>query len=376
MTARVFLGTLSLMWGMNCAALELKPGYQVVSDVVSMSLAWTSGDTVPANKQGWYYSQNLVPFLASGVAGTVLVSPAPLSSGECLSLYPMTSYDGYRGYEISTGILVIPFGTMTGPILINSGTMTPTTNGGTFTPNGGPDLNTVSSVTWDKFGTASGNVSVRTDCLGVATNFNQSFGVIEMNTGGGTQSAIGYGVYVKPDAPKMVVKNVYVQTARGYRWNTMPPTFDRRTLSLAWSAMQCTVHSSPLISFGDVTPEDSSVKVNSSVDVTCSNPSGTALPVVYSVQPKTHAGDHYTIPMMSEKGTVSGDVRGFLGTAAITESGCADRNSSLPMDGTKISLHTVTTSTSWSDPLVWVLCPRNTAEPGSATAALTFDMNW
>ena len=376
MTARIFFGALTLLWDVNCTALELKSGYQVVSEVVSTTLPWTTGDTVPGNKPGWYYSQNLVPFLASGVVGTVLVSAAPPTSGECISLYPMKSYDGYRGYEISAGILVIPFGTMSGPVVIHSGTMNPTTNGGTFTPNGAPDLNTVSSASWDKSGTGSGDVSIRSDCLGVATSFNQAYGAIEMNTNGGTQSAIGYGVYVQPDAQKMTAKNVYVQASRGYRWNTTPSTFDLRTFSLAWSGMDCTVNSAPSISFGDVTPSNDSVAVSSSVDVTCSNPSGTALPVSYSVLPKSQGGDRYSIPLMSAKGVAGGDVRGFLGVAAAAEAGCVDRNTSLPMDGTKVSLHTVTTSTSWSDALIWVLCPRATAEPGPATAAVTLDLNW
>lgn len=376
MTARMYLGALTLMWGMNCAAIELKSGYQVVSDVVNTRLAWTDGDTIPGNKPGWYYSQNVVPFMASGVAGTVVVSPVPVPSAGCASMYPMKSYDGYRGYEISPGILVIPFGSISGQIVINSGTMNPVATGGTFIPNGAPDLNTVSSASWDKSGNGSGDISVRSDCLGVKTTFNQSFGAVEMNSGGGSQSAMGYGVYVQPGAAKMAVKTVYAQAGRGYSWNVTPATFDRRILSLAWSGMDCTVNSMPAIAFGDVTPDEKSVNVNSSVDVTCSNPSGTALPVSYSVTPKTQAGDHYSIPMMSTSGTVDGDVRGFLGASATTEAGCADRTSSLPMDGTKVSLHTVTTSTNWSDPLVWVLCPRTAAEPGPATAAVTLDMSW
>lgn len=376
MTAKMLSATLALLWGANCNALELKAGYQVVSEVSNMTLPWTSGDVVPGNKPGWNYSQNLVAFLASGLAGTVTVSATPLASAECQSLYPMKSYDGYRGYEISPGILVIPFGTLTGPVNAISGTMIPTTNGGTFTANGGVDLSTVSSATWDKSGSGSGDVSVRSDCLALATVYNQSYAVVEMNTNGGSTSAMGYGVYVKPDAPKMSMKDVYVQAARGYRWNHLPSTFDRRTLSLAWNSMQCTVHTSPSISFGDVTPDDRNVTVGSSVDVTCQNPSGTAMPVSYSVLPKTQGGDHFSIPLMSEHGAVSGDVRGFLGSAAFSEAGCTDRSSSLPMDGTRVSLHTVTTDTTWSDPLVWVLCPRNTAEPGPATAAVTLDLNW
>ncbi|MFV8906653.1 hypothetical protein ABQ333_15525 [Serratia fonticola] len=380
--ARCLLGAATLAWAVNGSALELRSGYQVISEAVSKTLPWTTGDIVPGNKPGWYYSTNLVPFLGYGQVGTVLVSAAQLTSGECINMYPMATYDGYRGYEIATGILVIPFGTMTGKMVVTAGRMNPSTNGGTFTPNADPGLNATSSASWDKFGTGTGDLSTLSDCIGVGTTYTVSIGAVEMNTDGGTRAAIGYGVYVRPGAAKMATKTVYTQASRGYRWNTTTSTFDRRTFSLTWSGMDCTLSTTPSIPFGDITPANvgtpGGISVASTLDMNCSNPSGTAIPVSYSVVPKTQAGGHYSVPLMSEtqNGTVNGDVRGFLGATASADAGCADKSSSMPMDGTKTSLRTVTTGTSWSDPLVWVLCPRATAAPGPAKATVTLDLNW
>lgn len=380
--ARCLLGAATLAWAANSSALELRSGYQVISEAESKTLPWTIGGIVPGNKPGWYYSTNLVPFLGYGQVGTVLVSAAPLATGECVNMYPMASYDGYRGYEIATGILVIPFGTMTGKMVVTPGSMNPANNGGTFTPNSNTPLNTSSSASWDKFGTGSGNQSTRTDCLGVGTTYTVSTGVVEMNTDGGTLAVIGYGVYVKPGAAKMPAKNVYTQTSRGYRWNADTSSFDQRSFSLAWSGMDCTLSTDASIPFGDISPADvatpGGISVASKLDMNCSNPSGTPIPVSYSVVPKTQAGGHYSVPLMSEtqSGTVNGDVRGFLGATASADAGCVDKSSSMPMDGTKTSLRTVTTGTSWSDPLVWVLCPRADAAPGPAKATVTLDLNW
>lgn len=381
-TAKSLLGAAALLSAANCSALQLQSGYQVISDVVTTTLQWTTGAIVPGNKPGWYYSQNLVPFLGYGQVGTILVSAAPLATGECINMYPMATYDGYRGYEIAPGILVIPFGTMSGPMVVTAGTMNPITTGGTFTPNSNPGLNTTSAVAWDKFGTgnSAGSLSTRTDCVGVGTTYTVSTGVVEMNTGGGTQAAIGYGVYVKPGAAKMATKDVYAQASRGYRWNATTSTFERRTFSLTWTGVSCNVSTPASISFGDVTPADvgkpGGIPVSSTLDVTCVNPTGTSLPVSYSVTPKSQAGDKNSVPLMSASKEISGDVRGFRGTTASADAGCTDKSSSVPMDGTKTNLRTITTETSWSDPLVWVLCPRAGAAPGLATAAVAIDLNW
>ncbi|MGL5386254.1 MAG: hypothetical protein ACRDCA_10490 [Serratia sp. (in: enterobacteria)] len=379
---RCLLGAATLAWAANSSALELRSGYQVISEAESKTLPWTTGGIVPGNKPGWYYSTNMVPFLGYGQVGTVLVSAAPLATGECVNMFPMASYDGYRGYEIAAGILVIPFGTMTGKMVLTAGTMNPSTNGGTFTPNANPGLNVTSSASWDKFGTGSGDLSTRSDCFGVGTTYTVANAVVEMNTDGGTQAVIGYGVYVKPGTAKMPTKTVYLQAARGYRWNATPSTFDVRTFALTWSGMDCTLSTDASIPFGDITPADvgtpGGISVASTLDMNCSNPSGNAIPVSYSVVPKTQAGDHYSVPLMSEtqNGTVNGDVRGFLGATASADAGCVDKGSSMPMDGTKTSLRTVTTGTSWSDPLVWVLCPSAAAAPGPAKATVTLDLNW
>lgn len=377
---KYLLGASALLSAANCSALELRSGYQVIGDVVNSTLQWTTGAIVPGNKPGWYFSQNLVPFLGYGQVGTVLVSAAPLASGECINMYPMATYDGYRGYEIAPGILVIPFGTLSGQMVVTAGTMNPVSNGGTFTPNSNPGLNTTSSASWNKFGTGSGNVSTRTDCVGVGTTYTVSTGVVEMNSGGGTQAAIGYGVYVKPGAAKMATKTVYAQASRGYRWNATTSTFEKRTFSLTWTGVSCNVSTPSSISFGDVTPSDvgkpGGIPVSSQLDVSCVNPTGTSLPVSWSVTPKSQAGDKTSVPLMSANGAINGDVRGFRGASAATDAGCSDKSSSVPMDGSKTLLRTITTQTSWSDALVWVLCPRASADPGLATVAVAIDLNW
>ena len=189
---------------------------------------------------------------------------------------------------------------------------------------------------------------------------------------------VTYGVYVSSTAAAGSLPTTYLQLHKTSGVNKQAIlTFS----DLVVSRTQCTLNTDAVVPFGDVTPSQASsgngIKVQSSLGVNCTNETGTTAAISYSVTPKSQAGDQYTLPMISTAGGgIAGDIRGFLGANAATDAGCTTKASSLQMDSTQVALRNISNSESWSDPLVWVLCPRATAEPGPASAAATIDVNW
>ncbi|WMT12462.1 hypothetical protein [Serratia fonticola] len=189
---------------------------------------------------------------------------------------------------------------------------------------------------------------------------------------------VSYGVYVSPSAAAGTLPTTYLQLHKTSGTNQQS-VLNFTNLTIART--QCTLNTDAVVPFGDVTPSQTSsgdgIKVQSSLGVNCTNEAGAPTAISYSVTQKTQAGDKYTLPMtLMAGGGIVGDIRGFLGANAATDAGCATNASSVPMDSTKVGLRSISGNESWSEPLVWVLCPKATAEPGRATAAASIDVYW
>lgn len=378
---KFFLGTVALTFSVTSTGIELQTGYQEVSPQTSKKLPWSSLGlgTSPVNKPGWY----VIPYPAAnwsemGITGLITVADTYPTNAECPgNTYPLASYDGYTGFEIAPGILVIPFGSLTGPVRWEPGYVNQPDN---IFVSKGPVTSYTSAASWDRTGKGTGDFGNVTRCLSLSFPSPGDYAATEMNTSGGSSSNIGYGVYVRPQAPPMGTKTVYTQIGRGLRFNTTPSTFDRRALSLTYSAISCTINTPAVVAFGDVMAGQSSggkgIAVDSTFDVACTNPAQANLAITYSVSPKTQAGNEFTIPMISTGGGIAGDIRGFLGSSASADAGCADKISSVRMDNTPVLLRNISKTETWSSPLTWVLCPRGDAKPGTAKAIATIELNW
>lgn len=279
---------------------------------------------------------------------------------------PYTTVDGWSGYEIQKGVLIV----LTGSLNATTITGTPTANDSVITDS--------YSATWDSKGaiiTDWQSPGTASHCAGIKRPISGNFFIQD---GSITSMNVSYGVYVSPGAAAgpLPTTNLVLHKTSG----------TNRQLLLSFSNLmvnsaQCSMDTAAVVPFGDVTPgqaiDGKGIAVQSSLNVNCTNDSGSSAYVTYSVTPKTQAGDDYTLPMISTAGgSVAGDIRGFIGANATADAGCTTKGSSMRMDSSKAVLRTVSSTQSWSDNLVWVLCPRPTAEPGPATATATLDINW
>lgn len=293
-------------------------------------------------------------------------TPAEANGAICSAVgLPYTTIDGWSGYQIQPGVLIVLTGNLTATAI-------------SAFPDAETDIVTDSyAASWNNKGamTADGLTPGQTQCAGYKRTFTESFFSL---AGGTTTMNVTYGVYVSPTAAEGPLPATYLQLFKTSGHN------DRAILSLTnltVSRTQCSMDTTAVVPFGDVkasvATSGKGVVVQSSLNVNCTNEAGVSEQVTYSVTPKTQAGDQYTLPMISTAGGgIAGDIRGFLGVNAVTDAGCTTTASSVRMDNTRVALRTVVSTQSWSDPLVWVLCPRTMAEPGPATAAVTLDVNW
>ncbi|WP_260514838.1 fimbrial protein [Serratia fonticola] len=277
---------------------------------------------------------------------------------------PYVTIDGWSGFQIQSGVIIV----LTGNLNATTITATPTGNTNVIT-------DTYTAI-WDDKGAITTNwltPGSSSLCAAIKRPISGNFYVLD---GGTTSMNVEYGVYVSPTAVAGPLPATTLQLHKTSGVNS------RQLLSftgLVVAQTECTLNTAPLVPFGDVTPSDvsSGIQVQSSLNVNCTNETGATADITYSVTPKSQAGDEYTLPMISTVGGgVAGDIRGFLGANATTDAGCTTKGSSLKMDSTKAALRSISANANWSDPLVWVLCPRATAEPGPATAAATIDVNW
>lgn len=272
--------------------------------------------------------------------------------------------DGWSGYQIQPGVLIVLTGSLNADV--TTGTPNATTN----------VIKDTYSASWDSKGAITTNwqtPGTKSHCAAIKRPVSGNFYVLD---GGTTSMNVEYGVYVSPTAAAGPLPTTYLVLHKTSGNNKME---NIAFSNLVVAQMECTLNTAPLVPFGDVTPSDESsgVQVQSSLNVNCTNETGATADITYSVTPKSQAGDEYTLPMISTAGGgIAGDIRGFLGANAATDAGCTTKGSSLKMDSTKAALRSISANDNWSDPLVWVLCPRPTAEPGPATAAATIDVNW
>lgn len=346
-----------LPWN-SASAQAIADGYTSLGNwapsLVSTEYGPYSADTATIYSWGWKLSA--WPTLPQEADGAVCNKPG----------LPYKAIDGWTGYEIQPGVLLILTGNLTASAI-------------TASPSATTDIVTDKySATWDSKGALTAdwlNPGVSTQCAGIKRTVSDSFYSL---AGGHTSMNVTYGVYVSPTAASGPLPTTYLQLFKTSGNN------ERSVLTLSGltvARMECSLDTASLVPFGDVTPgqaaDGKGVAVQSSLNVNCTNEAGTSAAITYSVTPKSKAGDKYTLPMISTVGGgIAGDIRGFLGANAATEAGCTDRASSLQMDSTQVALRRVNSSESWSDPLVWVLCPRITAQPGPATAAATIEINW
>lgn len=279
---------------------------------------------------------------------------------------PYTTIDGWSGYQIQPGVLIVLTGNLSATTI--SATPDPTTSVITDNYSASWDSKGAIITDWQSPGTAS-------QCAGLKRTVTTNFYILD---GGNASMNVSYGVYVSPTAAAGPLPTTYLQLHKTSGTNRQAVL----TLSdLVLTRTQCSMNTTSVVPFGDVTSgqaaDGKGIAVQSSLNVNCTNEVGASADVSYSVTPKTQTGSEYTLPMISmEGGGTAGDIRGFLGANAATDAGCTDKASSVRMDSTKAALRTVTSTQSWSDPLVWVLCPRMSAEPGPATAAVTLDVIW
>ncbi|HBR4202905.1 hypothetical protein ACYB0C_12745 [Klebsiella pneumoniae] len=296
---------------------------------------------------------------------------APITIGEdmiCSSyLSQWKSIDGYYGYEVSPGVLLVTYNTqITGDVVSSTG--------GSIAVNG--NINST--------GILSGSLPPKrngVNCYSYLTGER----VTTRETI--TQFSGSYGYYISSTA-SLTSDAGFQPTRIGFRramgigpmWNTNYVTINSNdTIIIKEPPMTCSV-SVPPVDFGEVasTAVGNKVVVESTLGVNCTNTSNNPIPITYSMTPKTQAGDQTSIPMISKAGGTVGDIRGFLGANASADAGCVAKTSSVRIDGSQTPLRTVPSNNSapWTSPLVWVLCPKATAKPGVASAAATFELNW
>lgn len=279
---------------------------------------------------------------------------------------PYTTVDGWSGYQIQPGVLII----LTGSLNATTITATPTGTANVITDTYSASWDSKGAITtdWQTPGTASHCAAIKRPIGG---NFYSLDGAV-------TSINVTYGVYVSATAVAGPLPTTYLQLYKTSGANKQSLLIFS---NLVVARTQCSMDTAAVVPFGDVTPgqatDGKGIAVQSSLSVNCTNEAGASADITYSVTPKTQAGDQYTLPMISTTGGgIAGDIRGFMGANAAIDAGCTTKTSSMPMDNSPAALRTVSATQSWSDPLVWVLCPRTAAEPGPATAAAALDINW
>jgi hypothetical protein len=338
---------------------------QVIGDGYTMLGTWSP--SIGTSQYGPYSANTALNYSWGWKLAAWQSTPTDSNGATCnIAGQPYVTVDGWSGYQIQPGVLIIL-----------SGNLSATTNTGT--PNATANVATDNySASWDSKGAITADwlsPGATSHCAGLKRTLSGNFYAL---TGGSAAMNVTYGIYVSPTAAAGALPTTYLQLHKTSGTNQQS-VLNFSNLTIART--QCALDTAAVVPFGDVTPGQATggkgIAVQSALNVNCTNDAGISTDVSYSFTPKSQAGDQYTLPITSmADASVSGDIRGFLGVNATTDAGCTNKASSVPMDSSAFGLHTVTSTQSWSDPLVWVLCPRPTAEPGPATAAATIDVNW
>jgi len=338
---------------------------QVIGDGYTKLGTWSP--SIGTSQYGPYSANTALNYSWGWKLAAWQSTPTDSNGATCnIAGQPYVTVDGWSGYQIQPGVLII----LSGNLAASTTTGTPNATANVATDN--------YSATWDSKGAITADwlsPGATSHCAGLKRTVSGNFYAL---TGGSAAMNVTYGIYVSPTAAPGALPTTYLQLHKTSGTNQQS-VLNFSNLSIART--QCALDTAAVIAFGDVTPGQATggkgIAVQSALNVNCTNDAGISTDVSYSFTPKSQAGDQYTLPITSmADASVSGDIRGFLGVNAATDAGCTNKASSVPMDSSAFGLHTLTSTQSWSDPLVWVLCPRPTAEPGPATAAATIDVNW
>lgn len=327
-------------------------------------------------------------FNINGMNGSIQVENSPnwnqyMATCNGNNTFAYKTIDGYTGFEISPGILFIPYGTISGGYKVANTIFYSGVNEYHHTA-GKDQREGTSSVTYAQNGSVSSGTGVNCGGFGLLYPASAYAGLTEPfmyeGTGSISTANIGFGVYVQPGSIRMPEKEIYTRMLRGLNLNMEPSTWIIQNFSLHWAGFSCTVDTPAVVSFGDINPSKKESLVGSQVSVNlginCNNPEASTTAVTYSVKPKSQSGGAYTLPVISAAGSIAGDIRGFLGQRASAEAGCNDQSSSVRMDNTPAPLRTISGPENWSENLIWVLCPRQDANPGPASATAVLELDW
>ncbi|CNF67570.1 hypothetical protein OP862_17670 [Yersinia massiliensis] len=338
---------------------------QVITDGYNRLGTWTP--SIVGTAYGPYNGSTALSYSWGWKLSAWQTTPTDANGATCsIAGLPYTTVDGWSGYQIQPGVLII----LTGSLSATAKTGTPSATTNVITD--------IYSATWDSKGAIAANwltPGSPSHCAAIQRQITGNFYILD---GATTSMNVTYGVYVSPSAAVGALPTTYLQLHKTSGANKQSAlSFSNLTIART----ECSMNTANLVPFGDVTPAQATdgkgIAVQSSLSVSCTNEGGATSAITYSVTPKTQAGGQYTLPLLSTVGgSIAGDIRGFIGANATSDAGCTDKASSLRMDNTKVALRSVTSTESWFDPLVWVLCPRDTAEPGPATATATLEVNW
>ncbi|CAA0356058.1 TPA: hypothetical protein R1B10_002673 [Klebsiella pneumoniae] len=376
------------------SAVNLSSGYQIIQTPsvtnISSSVIPEPGNYSRNPPTGWAW--NIQAFmnenLSSGLLGSIYASAASSPDRYCNNTLPYLTIDGYTGYEVSPGVLLIPYGSIRTPFRLSAATHSGTSQMyyQALVPN--TMATGIANGSWDQKGIISGD-AVSSAARGSCKSFIKGNNPINNNDWqainydyGTAQFNMGYGVYVSPTAAPFQ-KTVYIhQTYFGLLTNGMNSAVTR-SFDLNLPSVNCTLNVPAVVDFGSVTSDAETaakgISQQSTFAVNCSSTGGlpVSTTVGYSFTPKSQKGDKTSIPLIAKSGGAAvGSVRGFLGENAGSEAGCVNKNTSILMDGTPKPLRTITNNSSWSEPLFWVLCPKSDANPGLASATATLELYW
>lgn len=182
-----------------------------------------------------------------------------------------------------------------------------------------------------------------------------------------------YGVYVDPTSRKAGSYTLRFNIGKFMgKYNPVTQTF-------IVNLTACTVSTLTQIRFGTVDANSRApiISPNGGLDISCAG-QPTSVNLTYSAEAVVYQADSPTELMMSNsKGEKQGTVRGFIGVNAESDAGCSDKVSSVRFDATTVSLKSgAKNNQSHNFPLIWVLCSKQSAQPGEGKANAILNINW
>lgn len=279
--------------------------------------------------------------------------------GSCGAFINLKTINGYTGKEIAPGVLLVIYtSTITAQGKISGKSIQERT------------------VTWDASGKVSTTPSVAPFCYDVRTAGN--FLPLDMSVKLTTKGTIRTGIYVSPGAVMngVIIPKTYVTRFDTSNSGYLSHLLSSSNLVIDVNPSSCTLFLPATVPF-DTVADNRPKTVQQSISVNCTGTEN-AYDVSYKMTSKSGAATKTTLPMNNiARGTKVADVRGFLGDEGADDAGCADKNSSVLMNGTLGLLKTgASKGVNEIIPMAWVLCPLEAAEPGPASATASMEITW